>query len=87
MRIVVWGINYAPEQIGIAGCNVALCEYLVEQGCDVTMLTAFPYYPEWRKRVGDAKRIFGSEKNNGVRVSVLLALCSAPDQYAKTDSA
>ena len=68
MRIVVWGINYAPEQIGIAGCNVALCEYLVEQGCDVTMLTAFPYYPEWRKRVGDAKRIFGSEKNNGVRV-------------------
>jgi len=68
MRIVVWGINYTPEQIGIAGCNVALCEHLVEQGCDVTMLTAFPYYPEWRKRAGDAKRIFGCEKNNGVHV-------------------
>jgi len=68
MRIVVWGINYAPEQIGIARCNVALCEYLVEQGCDVVMLTAFPYYPEWRKRAEDAKRIFGSEKSNGVHV-------------------
>ena len=68
MRIAVWGINYAPEQIGIAPCNVALCEYLVEKGCDVTMLTAFPYYPTWKKRTGDARRIFQSEGLSGVRV-------------------
>jgi colanic acid biosynthesis glycosyl transferase WcaI len=68
MRIAVWGINYAPERIGIAPCNVALCEYLVEKGCDVTMLTAFPYYPAWKKRTGDAGRIFQSEGLSGVRV-------------------
>jgi colanic acid biosynthesis glycosyl transferase WcaI len=68
MQIVVWGINYAPELIGIAPCNVALCEYLVRKGFDVTMLTAFPYYPTWRKRAGDANRIFRSEQVNGVRV-------------------
>ena len=68
MRIAVWGINYAPELIGIAPCNVALCEYLVEKGCDVTMLTAFPYYPAWKKRAADARRIFQSERLNGVRV-------------------
>jgi colanic acid biosynthesis glycosyl transferase WcaI len=58
MRIVVWGINYAPEYIGIAPCNTALCEFLAKTGkCDVTMLTSFPYYPfgsehatEWVKR-------------------------------------
>jgi colanic acid biosynthesis glycosyl transferase WcaI len=68
MRILVWGINYAPELIGIAPCNVALCEYLVKEGCDVTMLTAFPYYPAWKKRSADARRIFQAERLNGVRV-------------------
>jgi colanic acid biosynthesis glycosyl transferase WcaI len=68
MRIVVWGINYAPERIGIAPCNVALCEYLAAEGCEVTMLTAFPYYPAWKKRAVDAQWIFQSERLNGIRV-------------------
>ena len=68
MRVVVWGINYAPEVIGIAPCNVALCEHLVRKKNDVTMLTAFSYYPGWKKREQDASKLFGSETINGVRV-------------------
>jgi colanic acid biosynthesis glycosyl transferase WcaI len=68
MRIVVWGINYAPECIGIGPCNVATCEHLAAQGCEITMLTAFAYYPEWRKRSVDRRRIFRSERLNGIRV-------------------
>jgi colanic acid biosynthesis glycosyl transferase WcaI len=68
MRIVVWGINYAPEEIGIGPCNVALCEYLVEQGSEVSMLTGFPYYPAWKKQQGHGGRLFGTEKIHGVRV-------------------
>jgi colanic acid biosynthesis glycosyl transferase WcaI len=68
MRIVIWGINYAPEKIGIGPCNVALCEYLAERGSEICMLTAFPYYPAWKKRQEDAGRFFAREKINGVRV-------------------
>ncbi|HEY0793069.1 MAG TPA: glycosyltransferase [Chthoniobacterales bacterium] len=68
MQIVVWGINYAPEKTGIGVCNVALCEYLAECGHDVTMLTAFPYYPEWKKRTADHRRLVASERINGVRI-------------------
>ena len=68
MRIVVWGINYLPEVTGIAPFNGALCEFLVAQGHDVTMLTAFPYYPAWRKRARDAGKWFESETSNGVRI-------------------
>ncbi|MBV8967557.1 MAG: glycosyltransferase, partial [Verrucomicrobia bacterium] len=68
MRVFVWGINYAPEFIGIAPCNVALCEHLVRMNNDVTMLTAFSYYPGWKKRKQDAWKLFGSETINGVRV-------------------
>ena len=69
MRIVVWGINYAPEKIGIAPCNAALCEFLARKNCEVTMLTAFSYYPAWKKRKEDAARIFGTETINGVRIA------------------
>jgi colanic acid biosynthesis glycosyl transferase WcaI len=68
MRVVVCGINYAPEKIGIAPCNVALCEHLAGKKNDVTMLTAFSYYPRWKKRKEDVRRLFGSETINGVRV-------------------
>jgi colanic acid biosynthesis glycosyl transferase WcaI len=37
-------------------------------GNDVTMLTAFPYYPGWRKRVQDAGKLFGKETLNCVQV-------------------
>jgi len=68
MRVVVWGINYAPERTGIAPCNVATCEFLAATGCDVTMLTTFPYYPAWEKRAADRDRLFQSEIINRVRI-------------------
>jgi putative colanic acid biosynthesis glycosyltransferase WcaI len=68
MRIVIWGINYPPELTGIAPCNSALCEFLAEMGNDVTMLTAFPYYPTWRKQARDAGKLFAYETCNGVQV-------------------
>jgi colanic acid biosynthesis glycosyl transferase WcaI len=68
MRVIVWGINYAPEFIGIAPQNVALCEFLAEQGHEVEMVTTFPYYPAWRKRPGDRGRLYRTDVVNGVRV-------------------
>ena len=40
MRIIVWGINYAPEFTGIAPHSVALCEFLHARGHDVEMKVA-----------------------------------------------
>ncbi len=68
MRILVWGINYPPELTGIAPFNADLCEFLVREGHEVTMVTAFPYYPEWRKRGDDRGKWFRRERINNVRV-------------------
>ena len=43
MRILVLGINYWPEETGIAVFNTGRCEYLAAKGHDVTMVTGFPY--------------------------------------------
>ena len=68
MRVVVWGINYAPEITGIAPHNVALCEFLRERGDEVEMVTTFAYYPAWRKRDEDRHLLFERTQINGVPV-------------------
>ena len=68
MRVIVWGINYAPEFTGIAPHNVALCEFLREHGHEVEMVTTFSYYPTWQKRPEDRATLYRSENVEGVRV-------------------
>lgn len=68
MRIIVWGINYAPEFTGIAPHTVALCEFLRAHGHDVEALTAFPYYPSWEKRPEDRGHLYRTDRINGVPV-------------------
>ena len=68
MRVIVWGINYAPEITGIAPHNVALCEFLQRQGVDVEMISTFAYYPAWRKAREDRRSVFRTDLINGVPV-------------------
>ena len=68
MRILIWGINYAPEPTGIAPFNAGLAEWLAERGHEVEMVTTFPYYPSWRKRPEDRGRLTATERLGGVTV-------------------
>ncbi|MEY2544947.1 MAG: colanic acid biosynthesis glycosyl transferase WcaI [Verrucomicrobiota bacterium] len=68
MRVVVWGINYAPEVAGIAPHNVALCEFLAKKDVDVEMVTTFAYYPMWKKSAQDRHRLFRTDVINDVWV-------------------
>src|SRR3954470_14066513 len=68
MRVVVWGINYAPEITGIAPHNVSVCEFLREAGHDIEMVTTFSYYPEWKKKAEDRGVLYRTDPINGVPV-------------------
>jgi colanic acid biosynthesis glycosyl transferase WcaI len=68
MRVIVWGINYAPELTGIAPFNTGLCDFLRGRGHTVEMATSFPYYPFWRKVPGDAGMLYRSDDVDGVLV-------------------
>ncbi len=48
MRVLLFGINYAPELTGIGKYTGEMAEWLVTQGARVTVVTAPPYYPAWR---------------------------------------
>ena len=68
MRIVVIGINYAPEKTSVGPFTTGLCEHLAAQGHKVTVVTAFPYYPEWRVWDGYRGSLHRQEIINGVIV-------------------
>jgi colanic acid biosynthesis glycosyl transferase WcaI len=69
MRILLVGLNYAPEVVGIAPYNTELAEHLASRGHRVTVLTSFPYYPHWRIEPGYRRKPpFVVESINGVRV-------------------
>lgn len=47
-RVLITGINYAPELTGIAVYTTNLAEGLATRGWDVRVLTGLPHYPAWR---------------------------------------
>ncbi len=48
MKILIHGINYSPELTGIGKYSGEMAEWLVARGHEVRVVTAPPYYPEWR---------------------------------------
>jgi colanic acid biosynthesis glycosyl transferase WcaI len=68
MRITTWGINYAPELTGIAPYNTELCEFLKSRGHEISMVTAFSYYPAWAKLPADRWRLYRTDTKEGVPI-------------------
>lgn len=68
MRILYLGINYWPEETGIAPVNTWRCEYLAARGHKVTMCTGMPYYPEWKVAEEYRGRRWCREDRNGVTI-------------------
>ncbi|MEZ2583157.1 colanic acid biosynthesis fucosyltransferase WcaI [Kluyvera intermedia] len=48
MKILVYGINYSPELTGIGKYTGEMVEWMTQQGHEVRVITAPPYYPEWQ---------------------------------------
>jgi colanic acid biosynthesis glycosyl transferase WcaI len=47
MRILVYGINYFPELIGIGKFTGEMTAWLARNGHEIRVITAQPSYPEW----------------------------------------
>lgn len=68
MRIVIYGLNYHPDEIGVAKYTTELADWLHSKDYEVVVVTAVPYYPAWRvPRKYKKFRLF-IEVINGVRV-------------------
>lgn len=52
MRLLIYGINYAPELTGVGKYTGEMAEAIAAQGHEVRVVTAYPYYPAWKVEAG-----------------------------------
>lgn len=69
MKILIYGINYAPELSGTGRYTAEMAEALAAAGHTVEVVCAPPYYPAWRVADGYAGARYARETRSGVRVS------------------
>ena len=52
MRILIYGLNYAPERTGVGKYTGEMAEWLQGHGHQIRVVTAPPYYPDWKVGAG-----------------------------------
>lgn len=68
MKILIHGLNFSPELIGIGKYTGELAAWLVQAGHDVHVVTSPPYYPEWKVQQPYSGWKFLKENWQGVHV-------------------
>jgi colanic acid biosynthesis glycosyl transferase WcaI len=67
--VLIIGINFFPEPTGIGKYTAEFAFELAERGHHVSVITGFPYYPQWKVFKGYSNRWYKKEKMHGVNVT------------------
>jgi colanic acid biosynthesis glycosyl transferase WcaI len=68
MKILIYGLNYAPELSGTGKYTAEMAHMLVECRHEVRVVCAPPYYPEWRVADGYSMGRYRHDVMRGVRI-------------------
>lgn len=68
MKVLIYGLNFWPEEIGIGKYSGEMAAWLAARGHDVRVICAPPYYPDWKVRAGYSGWRFRREQWQGVDV-------------------
>jgi glycosyltransferase involved in cell wall biosynthesis len=67
-KILIYGINYTPEMIGVGRFTGEIGAYLAKNGFDVCVVTAPPHYPGWLPFPPYSARRYANETRAGVKI-------------------
>ncbi|GMX63496.1 WcaI family glycosyltransferase [Paenibacillus elgii] len=62
VKVLIYSINFAPELTGIGKYNGEMAEWLAGQGYEVRVITAPPYYPQWKVKEGYSGAKYAKEE-------------------------
>jgi colanic acid biosynthesis glycosyl transferase WcaI len=68
MKILICGINYAPDLTGIGKYTGEMGSWLAKNGHTVDVITGMPYYPQWKVSSDYKKKWWHKEYLDGVKV-------------------
>lgn len=61
-KVLLISQNFAPEPTGIGKYNGEMMSWLAANGCDCTVITTYPYYPQWEVQEPYKKKSFWFKK-------------------------
>ena len=73
MRILIYSLNFSPELTGTGKYSGEMAKWLAERGHEVRVVTAPPYYPQWRIQDGYSRVCYKKERlaykqNHGMKI-------------------
>jgi len=69
VRILVIGLNYAPELVGIGPYTAGTVRALVDAGHEIEVIAGKPYYPAWKIDPAFAGGFYRKSREDGVTVT------------------
>ena len=67
-KILIYGINYTPDLTGIGKYTGEMGAWMAQQGHEVEVITAMPYYPQWQIAPSYKGKLWHTENIAGVKV-------------------
>lgn len=68
MRVLVYGLNSWPEPIGVGKYTGEMAAWLAANGCEVRVVTAYPYYPGWKRYASYRRWRYSRAIEDGVTI-------------------
>ncbi len=75
MRILIHGLNFFPEVTGAGRSTGEMASWLASRGHQVRVVTAPPYYPDWRVRRGYSAWRYSTTLNGHSRENLGVIRC------------
>jgi colanic acid biosynthesis glycosyl transferase WcaI len=68
VKILLYGLNFSPDLTGIGKYSGEMAAWLAAKGHDLRVVTAPPYYPEWRVADGYSGAAYKVEEGRGLTI-------------------
>ena len=69
MKVLVYGINFAPEPVGVGRYTGEMAAALQKAGHQVRVITALPYYPAWKVSADYSPHRYAFDSWQGIPVA------------------
>lgn len=80
MKLIIYGINFSPELTGVGKYTGEMVSYLSNNDVEIVVITAPPYYPNWRILKGYTACYYKREYNNKKSLEVIRCPLFIPKQ-------
>jgi len=68
MRILIYSLNFPPELTGVGKYSGELADWLAGKGHEIRVVTAMPYYPNWKIFQNYSGKYYMREKINSLDI-------------------